>query len=304
MAASDQAVPVASSGSPGTTFPWVQVAWFALLVGVLFAPVIGPMVDEWATQEEMGHGFFVPVVAGYIIWLRRDELMKLEMQGHWLGYPIMVAGFFGLIGGFLGADFFIQRMAFMSTLFGLLLALMGWPLIRAFGFPLFLLLFMIRIPLFIYSQITFPLQLFASTVAAEVINAVGIPVYQDGNVLETPTQKLQVVEACSGIRSLISLSFLSLVFGYFFDKKSWMKWVLLVASVPIAIGANAIRVSMTGILGTYNPKLAEGLYHTMEGWVLFMVALVALIATHSLFNLGHKMLTRRQAPAPEETANA
>jgi exosortase len=139
---------------------------------------------------------------------------------------------------------------------------------------------MIRIPLFIYSQITFPLQLLASSLAANALLFIGIPVFQDGNVLELPNQKLSVVEACSGIRSLLSLSFLSLVYAYFFDRRVSMRWVLLLMSIPIAIAANATRVTLTGIISTYRPELAEGVYHSLEGWILFMVALAGLMGAH------------------------
>jgi exosortase len=154
--------------------------------------------------------------------------------------------------------------------------------LRALFFPLLLLLFMIRIPLFVYQQMTFPLQIIASKLATVFLDTIGIPVLRDGNVLELPSQKLQVIEACSGIRSLLSLSFLSLAYSYFFDKRAWMRPVLFVATIPIAIGANAIRVTMTGVLSEINKDLAEGFLHTFEGWLLFMVALMGLIATHRL----------------------
>jgi exosortase len=103
-------------------------------------------------------------------------------------------------------------------------------------------------------------------------------------VLDLPSQKLSVVEACSGIRSLLSLSFLSLVYGYFFDTKSWMRWVLLAATIPIAITANAFRVTLTGIFSEQNPELAKGIFHSLEGWVIFMIALVLLVMTHQIIN--------------------
>ena len=132
----------------------------------------------------------------------------------------------------------------------------------------------------VYQTITFPLQLFASQVAATVLDLIGIPVLRDGNVLELPSQKLSVVEACSGIRSLLSLSFLSLVYGYFFERRLSLRAALLLLTIPIAIVANAGRVTLAGILSEYNPDLAHGFMHTAQGWVIFMVALVALVAAH------------------------
>jgi len=158
-------------------------------------------------------------------------------------------------------------------------------LLRRLAFPLFLLVFMIRIPLFIYSQITLPLQLLASRVAEAALVTLGIPVLREGNILELASQRLSVVEACSGIRSLLSLSFLALVYTYFFDRKVWMRVALLIAAVPIAIVANAARVTMTGILSEYRPELTQGFFHDFEGWGVFMVALAALILTHRVLNL-------------------
>jgi exosortase len=266
------------------TFDWVTIAWFAFLLTAVFFPVIRVMVKEWMDDESMGHGFFVIPVAAYILWQRRDEVLNTPLHGHWTGWLLMVGAFFQLIAGFLGADFFVMRVALLISLLGMIVTLCGWKMVKVLTFPLFLLLFMIRIPLFIYSQITFPLQLLASNVAAETLNLIGIPVYQDGNVLELPNQRLSVVEACSGIRSLLSLSFLSLVYGYFFDERPWMKWVLLVASVPIAIMANAARVTLTGLISASRPELAEGIYHSLEGWVIFMVALATLLVTHTLIS--------------------
>ncbi len=143
---------------------------------------------------------------------------------------------------------------------------------------------MFPLPAIVYARITLPLQIFASRVAEAVLSLLNIPVLRDGNVLEIASQRLMVVEACSGIRSLISLSFLSLVYAYFFDSKVWMRWVLLVATIPIAIAANATRVTLTGILSEYRADLAHGIFHTMEGWVLFLVALVLLMVFHQFIN--------------------
>ena len=179
-------------------------------------------------------------------------------------------------------DRFLARTAFIEAVVGSVLFIGGWAALRMLAFPLFLLCFMVPIPAVLYNQITFPLQLFASHVAAGVLEIIGIPVLRDGNVLELPNQKLSVVEACSGIRSLLSLSFLSLVYGFFFEDRAWIRAALLVLTVPIAIVANAGRVTLAGILSEYNPDLAHGFMHTAQGWVIFMVALVALVLAHKL----------------------
>jgi exosortase len=284
--------PDITSSAPSGSIPWAKLAWFAALLVVLYFPILTVMVKEWAQDESMGHGFFVIPVVGYLIWQRKDEVLSVPAGTHWTGWIFLLWGFVQLIAGWFGADFFLMRVAFLISLMGLIVVLGGWKLMKSIAFPFFLLLFMVRIPLFIYSQTTFPLQLFASYVAAEFLNLIGIPVFQDGNVLELANQKLSVVEACSGIRSLLSLSFLSLTYGCLFDDKKWIRWALLAASIPIAIMANAARVSITGIIANYRKEWAEGVFHALEGWVLFMLALGALLLTHAAINLVWKALVK------------
>lgn len=286
-----------SSALPTPAVPWVKIAWFGALLILCFAPVLYGMGKEWMDDEDMGHGFFVPLVAAWIIWQDRHRLSEIEIRSHPLGLLLVAWGGLQLIAGTLGAEFFIARTAFLITLAGTILYLGGAALLRAVAFPLFLLLFMIRIPAIIYTQITFPLQIFASTVAEHSLWAVGIPALREGNVLHLPSQTLQVVEACSGIRSLLSLSFLSLVYAYFFDKKPWMRAVLLVATVPIAIVANSFRVTMTGVLSEYKKELAEGFFHAAEGWVVFLIALLILVVVHQLLDRAWGFFTRRAAVA-------
>lgn len=186
--------------------------------------------------------------------------------------------------GTIGAELLIARTAVIVSLIGALLFLGGMAVIRELAFPLFLLLFMVPIPAIVYNQITFPLQMLASQMAEIFLSALGYPVLREGNILELASQRLSVVEACSGIRSLLSLSFLSLVYAHFFDTKAWMRWVLLLCTVPIALLANALRVTLTGIVSEYDTKLAEGLFHSVEGWVLFMLGLFVMVVTHQLIN--------------------
>ncbi len=269
---------------PQRSFSWGALLWFSLLLGALYAPVLAGMIREWATVEEMGHGFFVPPVVAYIIWRRREQLLATPARPDFRGLLLVVWGFVQLVLGTAGADFFLARTALLISLLGVLWTLGGARLLARLAFPLLLLPFMIRIPLFIYSQITLPLQLLASRLAELALITLGIPVLREGNVLELASQRLSVVEACSGIRSLLSLAFLALVYAYLFDRKVWMRPVLLAASVPIAIVANAARVTLTGILSEYRPALAGGLFHPLEGASVFLIALAALLLTHYAVN--------------------
>ena len=275
----------------------VPAAWYGLWIGVLFGPVIWTMFREYAQDDSMGHGFFVPLVAGYIIWQRRQALDDTEAQPHWSGWALIVSGFLLLMLGTFGAEFALMRGGLLLTIYGAVVAACGLKVFRMLAFPLLLLLFMIRIPQFIYGQITFPLQILASEFAETSLAALGIPVLREGNVLELASQRLNVVEACSGIRSLLSLGFLGLVYGYFFESKMWIRVALVVATVPIAIVANGLRVTITGILSELNKDYAEGLFHTMEGWVIFMVALVALLILHQVLIRVSRLANRKKAAA-------
>jgi exosortase len=264
--------------------PWVQIGWFSVLLAAAFGQILYSLVRQWSNDEDVGHGFFVLPVALYIAWQRREEIMAIEAKPNWWGLVLIV---WAALQGFLGtiaAENFLQRSAFLISLVGVLLVLGGTKLVRTLTFPLLLLPFMIPIPAIIYSQITFPLQLFASRVAEAALDFIGIPVWRDGNVLELASQKLSVAEACSGIRSLLSLTFLSLVWAYFFDQKVWMRWALLIGVIPIAIIANAGRVTITGILSDVNPDLARGFFHSLEGWIIFLIAFAMLGVLHWSIN--------------------
>ena len=264
---------------------WPVLAWFALLLGVCYWPVLQRMAHDWMIDEDMGHGFFVPVVALYILWQRRSMLESTQWTPGWSGLAVAAFACVQLLAATLGVELFLARAAFLISLAGVILTLGGPPLFRRVLFPYVLLFFMIPLPSIIYNQITFPLQLLASRIAEISLTMFGIPVLRDGNILELPSQRLSVVEACSGIRSLLSLSFLSLVYGYFFEEKTWLRWVLFLLTVPIAIFANSCRVTLTGVVSETDPELAQGVFHTFEGWVIFAVAIVLLGASHKLINL-------------------
>ncbi len=269
--------PVARAARP---VPWPAMAWFSALLILAYFPILQHLVLQWATDEDVGHGFFVLPVAAFIAWQRRDKILAIEWKPAWWGAGLILWGVLQSYIGTLGAELFLQRSAFLVSLVGLLLVLGGTKLVTELAFPLLLLPFMIPIPSVIYNQITFPLQLFASRVAEMTLSLLNIPVLRDGNVLELASQKLSVAEACSGIRSLLSLTFLSLVYAFFFDKKVWMRWVLLIGTIPIAILANAGRVTITGILSEVNSDLAHGFFHILEGWIIFLIALAMLIGLH------------------------
>jgi exosortase len=269
----------------------LTVLGLALLL--VYAPSIQRLVWQWRFDDDMGHGFFVPVVAAYIAWRKRSELRAIPLEPCWWGLAIMLFGAAQALVGSMGAELFLSRTALLESLVGLLLLTTGRRMTRALAFPLFLLCFMIPIPAIVYARITFPLQLIASRAAEFAFQVLQVPVLRDGNVLELPEKTLSVVEACSGIRSLLSLSFLGLVYGYFTDTRWWVRVLLFVAVLPIAIAANATRVTITGLLAQYRPELSGGAFHSFEGWVIFMLALGMLFAVHRV--IGALSRARRAA---------
>lgn len=290
-----QTAPAAESPElPAPRLPWVKLAWFGALLLLCYAPVLYRLAIQWCTDGDMGHGFFVPLVSGYIVWQRRHELAGIQPAPSWWGLAVAGWGALQLGLGTLGAELFLMRTAFVISIFGAVLFLGGWPILKRLAFPLSLLFLMVPIPAIIYNQFTFRLQIFASEVAEFCLGLLGVPVLREGNILELSQQRLSVAEACSGVRSLMTLSFLSLVYAWFFDRKVWMRAALLAATVPIAISANAARVTLTGLISEYNPRLAEGVLHTAEGWVIFVIALVMLIITHMVINKVYEVIGKRR----------
>jgi exosortase len=264
---------------------WSLVAWFGALLILCYWPILYRMGHQWATDDNMGHGFFVPIMAGVIAWQRRRELLATPRQPNILGLFIVIFAGLLSVAATLGAELFSARVSFVLALFGTVLYLGGTRWMKILLFPLALLLLMIPIPAIIYSALTMKLQTLASELGELMISAMGIPVLREGNTLKLPSQTLDIAEACSGIRSLMTLLFLSLFISYFMDKKVWMRWALLIATVPIAIGANGVRVATTGLLSEIDTKLATGVYHEVEGYIVYIVALVALLGVHRLINV-------------------
>ena len=279
-----------------SVFNWTAVGWFGVLLVVCYAPILAALVKNWNDDADMGHGFFVPIIAAYIAWLKRDEIANLPTRPNWWGLLIVIYGAFQMYIATLGAELFLARTSFVISIIGMVLLLGGREYLRVFAFPLFLLFFMVPIPAIIYNRITFPLQIYASEAADSVLGLLGYAVLREGNILELPSQRLSVVEACSGIRSLLSLSFLALVYGYFFEKKTWVRVALFLSTIPIAMIANSARVTLRGILSEIKPELAEGFFHEFSGWVIFMIALAIMVGLHQLVIRSLKVINARRQP--------
>jgi exosortase len=226
--------------------------------------------------------FFVPLLSFFILWRERERLTKSEVRPSNFGFVVMLGAVGLLLLGSLGAELFISRFSMLVLLTGMILFLAGWDMLRAVSFPLSYLIWMIPIPIIIiYNQITFPLQLVASRLATAWLELVQVPVLRDGNVLVMSNYSLEVVEACSGIRSLMTLIALAVAYGYLVEPRRWVRYVLVLLMIPIAVVTNAIRIMGAGMLAhRYGPAAAEGFLHKFSGWVIFMSALLLMFLCH------------------------
>lgn len=258
------------------------------LLAVLYYPILYPMVVQWNNDPDYSHGFLIPFIAAYFIWERRHHILARPPQPDRLGMVLMGIGLSLLLVGLVGAELYLQRVSLLIVLAGGVLLILGRATLKVLAFPIGFLLFMIPLPAIVVNAIAFPLQLFAAKTATYCLDTFGIPVLREGNVIVLASTKLEVAEACSGIRSLQALVALGTVFAYFSQPRVWKRWVLVMLSIPIAIAANAVRVSGTGVLAHYwGTEAAQGFYHTFEGWLIFLVAFVfLLLAGFALSKLG------------------
>lgn len=266
--------------------PLWQAGVLAALCFWLYWSTLEHLVGQWWHDPNFSHGFFVPLFSAFVIWQERSRLAAIRPNPSWTGAIVMATGLGLLVVGRLGAELFLDRTSLLLVLAGIIILFLGWNVFRAVLFPWAFLLLMIPIPTIIFNQITFPLQLLASKVAAGVLPVFGVPILREGNVINLPSMALEVAEACSGIRSLMSLVTLAIMYGYLLEKRLWVRWLLALASVPIAVAANSIRIIGTGLLVQYwDAEKAEGYFHASWGWIIFVVSLLMLYALHGLINL-------------------
>ncbi len=283
------------SGSRLDLRRWIwPAALLALPVGFLYSGVISLLVRDWWYDPDFSHGFFVPLFAGFVIWQRRHRLAQLPVQPSWLGLVVIAGSLCILIVGVLGAELFLQRSSLVLLLMGLVIHFFGWSWFRALLFPLACLFLMIPIPSIIYNRIAFPLQLLASQVAATLLAGARVPVLLEGNVIQLPYMMLEVVEACSGLRSLVSLITLAIIYGHLLEPNRIRRTVLVLSAVPVAVLANSFRVAGTGLLGHYwEPEKAQGFFHTFSGLVVFLISLFLLFALHGAMRMLAEQWKRR-----------
>ena len=267
---------------------------------ILYYQVLVKLVSDWWNDDNYSHGFLIVPIAFYFAWERRDALKEASKKPSIWGIIVVAVSLAMLIAGILGSELFLPRVSMLGVLAGAVLFLFGWNHLKILILPIAFLLLMIPIPAIIFNQIVFPLQLWASQFGEGALVACQISVLREGNVLHLANTSLEVAEACSGIRSLVSLLSLGIIYSYIMDSRLWVRIVLSVGTVPIAIIANGIRVAGTGIAARYyGPEVAEGFSHTFSGWIIFIAAFIMLFILHRAIMLIAP--NKQKESSPEES---
>ncbi len=294
--AGPETVLVERSRSTSRSLWWWGVAALAVLIGLLYKDIFVALVKQWWDDPDFSHGFVVPFICAWLVWQRKEIVEHLPLRPSWWGFAVMLGAVGLLLLGIFGAELFLSRSSFIFLLAGLVIFFAGWAQFRALIFPWAFLFLMVPIPTILMNEVTLPLQFFASDLATLLLRLVGVPVLREGNVIQLPTMSLEVVEACSGIRSLVSLITLAVVYAYLLEKKMWIRVVLVLSALPIAIAANGLRIMGTGLTGIYwSPDKAQGFFHEFSGWVIFVLSLLMLLGVHRGIRVLTGRLERRTA---------
>lgn len=256
------------------------VAFLVLLAGwfVLYFPTLRRMVEHWGANSDHSHGFVIAPLALYFAWEQRRALRRAPIEGSLWGLALLVASTASLAVGRFGVEIMSLRTSFVLGLAGLILLLLGRHVFRILAFPLVFLSLMIPLPQALINFVAFPLQLIAADWAVRLLQALGLPVLREGNILHLPETTLFVQEACSGLRSLMALLSLGVVFAYFFRRGFWQRALLVISAIPIAIVVNALRVALTSALTLrFGEEAARGAVHEFQGMITFGGAFALLL---------------------------
>ncbi len=260
---------------------WAQICLLALLLGFLYIRIAANLASQWWSDPNYSHGFFVPAFCLFVVWRERYRLKMSAPRPSWFGLWIISGGMCILVLGVLGAENFLSRISFLFTIAGFLVLFGGFGLFRAVLFPWAVLFLMIPLPAIVFNQIAMPLQFLAARLGTSLLSVVGVPAFREGNIINLASLSLDVAEACSGLRSLMTLATLGIFYGYFQESSPWRRTLLLLSSIPIAIAANGLRIMGSGLIGEYwSPDKAEGFFHTFSGIVIFAVSFGLLILVH------------------------
>ncbi len=265
------------------------IAGALVLIGVMtgvYLPVLYHMVLHWRAVDDYSHGFLIAPLALYFAWERRSRLRGVPISGSWWGLLPLSLGVLALTIGRLGVELTSMRTGFVLTLIGLVLLLFGRKVFEVLAFPLLFLFLMVPLPQSLVNVIAFPLQLMAASAAVESLHVMGIPALLEGNIIHLAHSELFVAQACSGLRSLMALLTLGVVFAYFLQRGTLKRLIIVFSTIPIAIFVNAVRVALTGVLAhSYGEEAASGIIHDFQGLITFFLAFLVLLVEARLLSL-------------------
>lgn len=264
---------------------YARIALVSASFLLLFHQTIAKLVKDWSTDPNFSHGFLIPFISAYMIWHRKESLSRLAINPNNWGFVVILMGMALHLVGNLGSEYFTKGFAMILTVGGLSLYLWGRQVSREMAIPILYLILMVPIPAIIWNKVAFPMQLFASAVTVGLVQLAGIPILREGNVLYLANTTLEVVDACSGLRSLTSMIALSGAFAYIVSMRTSFKWILFFSAIPIAVSVNVLRLALTSVLAHFlGAEVAQGFLHEMSGILIFVVALVLLFGAYSLLS--------------------
>jgi exosortase len=290
--------PASASSAPEQAF-WLaklEIPIIGILLITAFWPILISMYGSWFDEKAyMEHGILVIPAAAYMAWAKKDQLKTVARKPSAWGALLLLWGAIQALLGIAAQWIWVSRMAFLVSLVGSIAAVFGWQMVRELVYPLCTLILMVAPPTFLFSRLTLSLQLLASRIGENCLEALGYSVLREGNILELVGIKLSVEEACSGIRSLLAIIFMCVLYNYFFVKGWSMKTLILVMAIPIAILGNAIRIVATGIASQYNPALVQGAAHEAFGYVSVAAAAVGCVLLHIVSSAAVRVWRSRHA---------
>lgn len=261
---------------------WYLLALLPLLV-LAYWTVVPGMVSDWNNDPNYSHGFLVPLIAGYFAWQKWPELRSLPVSPSNLGLLVVIGSLLLLIFGFAGTEYFTMRSSLVFLLAGIILFWFGWSVFKGLLLPVGFLLFMVPLPYIVYDAMAFPLKLLVAKFSVAALKLMGIAVLREGNIIMFPQTVLEVADACSGLRSLMSLLALAVAYAVFSQRSNLMRVIMVLSAVPIAIATNMFRVIATGVLAQYyGAAAAEGFFHEFAGLAVFALAMILLFLLGAL----------------------
>lgn len=263
----------------------LPISVIMLLLAVLYYPVVSNLMYDWQNNPDYSHGYFIPLIAGYMALSRKQELNSSLVSSNW-GIALLLMGLTQFVLGVIGAEHFLQSTSMIVVVLGIVMFLAGLKAARLLFVPVAYLMFMVPLPAIIWNDFAFTLRLFASKIAVACMHAMGMTVLREGNMIYLPSASLEVVDACSGMRSLVSLMALGALLAFISSHSVWKKWLLFLSAIPIAIISNILRLIATvALVNAYGDEAAFGVTHTFSGIAVFIIGLGLLLAVNKLLSI-------------------